>query len=258
MGQHLFPREHGAWVQLLLPIVSALLVGRPSVAAWLMAVAALLVFTAHESLVVVLGQRGARKRDAYGRRAAAMLVGLSIAAAGCGLAALTMVDSTVMLSLLAPLLAALLAVPMLMRRRERTTQAEVTIAVALAALALPIGLAAAVQVREAVIIWLVWTATFVSMTLAARGVLAMAKKGAPSRRLLIHALGASTVALGAAIVLVVAGLVGAAVAWSMVPTFALCVALAVRTPPAKRLMRVGLALLAGGLITTAALVVGPL
>ena len=45
-----WPREHGAYVQLLAPLLAALVAGRPTVAAGAWCVAAIAGFLAHEPL----------------------------------------------------------------------------------------------------------------------------------------------------------------------------------------------------------------
>jgi hypothetical protein len=54
----LWPREHGAYFQLALPLIAAHLLRAPTVAMAALTAAACLVFVAHEPLLVVLGHRG--------------------------------------------------------------------------------------------------------------------------------------------------------------------------------------------------------
>ena len=64
----LWPREHGAYAQLAAPLLTALVIVRPTVAAALLALAACIAFLANEPLLVVLGHRGKRMREQDGRR----------------------------------------------------------------------------------------------------------------------------------------------------------------------------------------------
>jgi peptidoglycan/LPS O-acetylase OafA/YrhL len=57
----LWPREHGAYFQLALPLLAACARRAPSVAMVLLALAAAAAFVAHEPLRVVLGHRGSRR-----------------------------------------------------------------------------------------------------------------------------------------------------------------------------------------------------
>ena len=69
MTTTLLPREHGAYGQLSLPLVTALSVAGPSIAGLLVAVSAVAAFVAHEPASVLLGLRGARVRQELGRTA---------------------------------------------------------------------------------------------------------------------------------------------------------------------------------------------
>ena len=69
MTTTLLPREHGAYGQLSLPLVTAFSVAGPSIAGLLVAVSAIAAFVAHEPASVLLGLRGARVRQELGRAA---------------------------------------------------------------------------------------------------------------------------------------------------------------------------------------------
>ncbi|PWT82253.1 MAG: hypothetical protein C5B57_08975 [Blastocatellia bacterium] len=49
----MLPREHGVYGQMLFPLATALLVGRPTVPAFALVAAGVFAFLAHESLLVV-------------------------------------------------------------------------------------------------------------------------------------------------------------------------------------------------------------
>src|SRR5512137_367547 len=89
-GPSLLPREHGAWGQLAMPLLSGLALGRPGAAAILLTLGIVLAFLAHEPLLVVLGHRGKRVRDAAGDRAVRRLAVLGLAAAASGVTALVL------------------------------------------------------------------------------------------------------------------------------------------------------------------------
>ncbi len=255
--KRLWPREHGAWVQLALPTLTVLLLARPAAAPpWLLTLAALAAFVAHESLLVVVGARGGRLRDARGPQALRLLVLLGGGAVIAGAIGLALAGPWVWLASLAVAAPAAALAPLVRRRREKTTPGELLAAAALAGLALPIGLAAGLPPRLAVTLWLLWAASFGVETLMVRGVLAMAKKRTPSRRLLDLA-AALAVGIQVGLVgLVAAGALEAAVAWAFVPASALCVGAALRPPSARRLLAVGLAMAALGAVAMAVLLAG--
>lgn len=98
----LWPREHGAYIQLAVPLVTSLLATNLSLAAVAIAIGAGFAFLASEPLRVVLGGRGPRMREAAGARARtrlALFAALAVTAGGTGLA-------------LAPAPAAWLALPL--------------------------------------------------------------------------------------------------------------------------------------------------
>jgi hypothetical protein len=81
-GKSLFPREHGAWGQLIFPVVGALSLAVPTLPAVLFAGAGVCLFFAHEPFLVWLGQRGKRQKDGDEARVRRWLMGWT----GLGLA----------------------------------------------------------------------------------------------------------------------------------------------------------------------------
>lgn len=257
ISRTLLPREHGAWVQLALPLLGALLAGRPSAAAACLAGGVVLAFLAHEPLLVWLGHRGARARDAQGARAWRRFMVLGVAAVAAGGAGVALADWPSRIAALGFVIPAALVAPLILRRGERPTGFEVGVAVALAGAAPMVALESGLDARVATLHGLVWATTFAAETLAARGVLSMSSKRAPSRRLLVGALAVATVGLVAAVVAVAVGVAGAAVAWAAVPVVPLAALVLWRPPPARRLFTVGVAMAVAGTLSLVALVVGP-
>ena len=138
----MLPREHGAYGQLLFPVVTALLVARPGAAAFAIAAAAVAAFLSHESLLVLLGQRGQRAARELGAAARRWFAACAGAAAMLGVAGIWLATPAARAALLIPIaLAAVLGV-WIARRQEHTTSGEILSAVSLSSLALPIALAA--------------------------------------------------------------------------------------------------------------------
>ena len=167
----LLPREHGAYGQLLFPLVAALLIGRPAAGAYLLAAAASAAFLAHESLLVVLGQRGSRAAREQGRDARGTL---ALLGGFCGVTAvvsLTVLSRTALWSLSLPLVLAMLVALALFMHRERSTAGELLVAAALASLSVPIALAGGVTRVAAFTLFLVFAAVFVTATIAVRQVI---------------------------------------------------------------------------------------
>ena len=78
----MLPREHGAYGQLLLPVLTAMAMGRPTLAAVALAASAAAAFVAHEPLMVLIGRRGARARGVQHRQALICLLACGAAAIG--------------------------------------------------------------------------------------------------------------------------------------------------------------------------------
>lgn len=251
------PREHGAWVQLGLPLLGALLAGRPNLAAACLAGGIVLAFLAHEPLLIALGHRGARARELQGALAWRRFLVLGAAGAAVGLAGALMATGPSRIAALGFVIPAALVTPLVLRRSERTTGFEVGVSVALAGAAPMLALECGLSPRVAALHGLVWATTFAAETLAARGVLAMSGKRAPSRRLLVAALGVASVGLGAAVAAAALGVAGIAVVWAAAPVAPLTALVLWRPPPAKRLFTVGVAMAVAGALSLAALLVGP-
>src|SRR6266540_2736363 len=113
----LLPREHGAWGQLAMPLATGLALGRPGAAALLLVAGIVLAFLAHEPLLVVLGQRGRRVKEALGARAARRLAALGAAAVVCGVTALLLASPAARLAALAPAALALPVAPLVAATR---------------------------------------------------------------------------------------------------------------------------------------------
>src|SRR6185503_1061213 len=84
VSRSLLPREHGAYVQLLAPLATALVARTPTWQAALLAIAAACAFLANEPLLVMLGHRGKRIRSSDGARAQRRLLGLGLVAIATG------------------------------------------------------------------------------------------------------------------------------------------------------------------------------
>jgi len=80
----MLPREHGAYSQMTLPLVTSFVTAGVSLPALLTGLAVILGFLAHEPLMVLLGRRGGRVRDRAegGARTTLMIIGAAMIAVG--------------------------------------------------------------------------------------------------------------------------------------------------------------------------------
>lgn len=246
----LAPREHGAYGQLAVPAVTAFAMGRPTLAACALALAAVLVFLAHEPALVVLGRRGSRA-SRHAARAQRFVVGLGIGALAAGALGLWLSPPARTLTLLPLALALALAVAVV-RGVEKTLWGEILAASALSGAALPIALASGVGATTALLAWSAWCVSFAAVTWAVR--LVVAHKRAP-----IHAARRLAPLFGPAL-LVATGLgVAGAARWSAaaaLPAVVVALVVASAPPDPRKLRRVGWALVATSIVTAAVLAIG--
>lgn len=167
----LLPREHGAYGQLLLSLLSALaLFGKPRLTSLLLCGAALLLFWAHEPLLLLLGHRGARPKRQLGKTAA-ILFPLLLCGTLCLVLLAVHLHHALLYPLALPLGLGLSVVPFVLAKQEKTSLAEVLVALALSSWAVPV-----LHSKHAVqiMVWFVWGSLALSLcvaVLAVRGLL---------------------------------------------------------------------------------------
>ena len=250
----LMPREHGTYAEILLPLTAVLLAGELSVAAVLLAIAAVATFLAHEPMLVLLGRRGERARKALWRPARAWLAFLVTLAVGFAVAVFSWGDPLLRAAIVAPLgLASWMAI-LIARGEEKTTHGEIVAAATLASAAVPIGIAAGLAVETVVLIAFVWAIGSALATAAVRGILLAAKRtrswqpeGAIVAAVLVLAIAASLSASG----------IGPAwLAPALCPLALLSLALGAFAPRPAHIRRMGWAFVAANLVTLGIVVTG--
>lgn len=251
----LLPREHGAWGQLAMPLVTGLALGRPGATALLLAAGVVLAFLAHEPLLVVLGQRGKRVKDALGARAVRRLAVLGAGAAGCGLTALALASPAVRLATLAPAVLAAPVVPLVAARLEKTVAGELLVAAALSACAAPVGLASGAPPSWAWGSVATWFLSFAAATLPVQATLLWARtRGAVERRPLAAA-GAAAIGL-AGVAAAAARLLPWPAALAVLPTAVAAVVVALARIRPQQFTKVGWSLVGASVAALAVLLVG--
>jgi hypothetical protein len=248
----LIPREHGAYGQLLFPLFSALLIGHPAAGAYLLAAAAVAAFLGHESLMIVLGQRGARHAREHGpeaRRTLAMFGGFCLVT---GAVAVAVLPRGALLYLSVPVALVACAGLAVAARAERTTGGEVLVAFALSSVALPVALAGATSTVAAFTVFAVFASASAAATVAVRSMIGrVTRAGGPPPML------AGVLALGIVAALEglgVAGRLSPVAPYAASPVCAVAIALAVKPPAPRRLRAVGWALVAATSLSAAILV----
>ena len=249
MARSFWPKEHGAYAQLGLPLATALVAGRPRGTAAALTVASVALFFAHEPALVLLGRRGPRALREAGAAARTRLAAL-LAIALFGVAGL--VDRAVLSASIVPASLLLASVALVALDRERTMLGEAVIATCLASAAVPVAIASGWSFHNAVAALLAWAVALLAATIAVRGVIAARKKGAPPTRS----------ALLVAFTPIVAALLAMArvVPWwtavAVIPVVLVAIVVAARPPHPRALRAIGWALVAATTATGATIALG--
>lgn len=250
----LIPKEHGAYGQLLIPLLTALLVGRPAPGAWLLAASATAVFFAHEGVLVLLGQRGvraSREQRASAMRSVSLFGGFSLVT---GLVGLSILRSDALIWLLLPVsLAAGVAVAVFMHL-ERTTPGELLVAAALSSMSVPVTLAGETRLGQALTVFAVFAVVFVAATLSVRALIGRTHKGSGPPPLVAAALTLVGIVLLAWLSL--AGRLAPVAPFATLPVCAVAVGLVIAPPGPRYLREIGWTFVGATLLTAAVLVLG--
>jgi hypothetical protein len=255
----MWPREHGAYGQLLFPLVTAFAVAGMTAAGALIAVAAAAAFVAHEPLSVLLRRRGARAKLDQGSKATRWLAVCATIGLGAGAAALWLAPAPARWALWGSLLPVAIVALACATGREKSALGEVAVALAFSALAIPVCVVAGATFATAVSISAAFGVLFAASTLAVRIVILRVRGGGNPRavrmtRTLLLALIAST-ALAMALAFTMSSL-PMAPPLAVVPGLALSVGLAARPPAPARLRTVGWALVTISVFTAGVLIAG--
>lgn len=248
----MFPREHGAYWQMILPLAAAFMAAGVSLPAVLTAVAVVSAFVAHEPLLVLAGGRGARVRHQAGRRAWRWLIATAAVTVLVGVAAVVLTPAEARWSFVLPVMPAVVLAHAAARGREKTWQGELSASTAFSLVAVPVSMAAGATLKTAVAVALPFVWVFAASTLAVRVVVLRVRGGgqmAAARStqgavLTLAAVGVVLPALSAAARLLPWGGV-----LSALPGLALAATLALFPLPASRLRTVGWSLVVASLVT---------
>jgi len=172
----LAPREHGAYGQLLFPLIVAHVVAAPSLSGWCLTAAAIAAFAGHEPLLIVLGRRGERTRRNTGKRAKRILTLCTVLVAAGGVAGLVLAPEMARWSLLLPGALASVVAGFVLRDAEHTLGGELLIGSLLPALAVPVALAGNADPSRVLGAWGVWSIGAAAATGAVRATIAHLKQ----------------------------------------------------------------------------------
>jgi hypothetical protein len=252
----LLPREHGAYAQVIFPLLTALALGGITVSALLLVIATVTVFLAHEPVLVLLGNRGGRAKRETSAPAGRRLAWLVVVGLAAGLVGLWLAPSAARVAALIPLALGALLAPLIFRRQEKTAAGEILVAITLSATMIPIATAGNATLAMAAGAAVVWAAVFVLGTVTVRGIIARAKKTTQAGwgNFAGPALSASAIVLGVALALT--DQVPPLAAMAVVPTALVALVFGLLGVHPRNLRRMGWSLVASNLAVLAALILG--
>jgi hypothetical protein len=253
------PREHGAYAELLFPMVSVLLGGAPSTSTWLLAIGAVGAFLANEPLLVLFGQRGRRMQREDSDRARRALLLFSLVALGAGTVGLVLASTQVRYAVVVPLLLGVTLVMLAIQGLERSMFGEGLAAVALSSIAIPLGLSAGLGRTVTLSVALLWLTTSILGTAVVRLTVARTKaKTDQDFRRVAFKRGVLIACCALVIVVGVVGLTGSRDGLSIfaaaVPVALVVLGVAALRPTARRLRLMGWSLVAANLASLIAVV----
>jgi hypothetical protein len=152
----MLPREHGAYAQLLAPLVGTLIAFGASTAAVLLALAGCCAFAANEPMLVVLGHRGKRALQRDGAKARVWLGVFAGGAAIAGVSGLVLAGSARVPAAIVAVPAALLVV-LAWKRVIHTLAGELVAVVVLAGVSMPVAVASGARIEDALLLWAAWS-----------------------------------------------------------------------------------------------------
>ncbi len=251
----LLPQEHGAWGQLAMPLLSALLIAGITPAALWLAVATVLGFLAHEPWLVTIGHRGHRAEREDGPRARRVLWRLLAGAAAAGAVGCWLAPWPARWALLLPAALGAGVIALVLARRERTVAGELTVVSALASSGLAVALAAGAPPRAAGAATATWVLAFAASVFAVQVVLARSLSRGSTELGIRNALAVALVGGGGAAVAALAGL-GWVVAAAVAPTGLLSLVVCLAPFSARQLRTLGWGLVASSTASLVVLVLG--
>jgi hypothetical protein len=256
----MIPREHGAYAELLFPIVTVFLGGSPTTSTWLLAVGAIACFLANEPLLVLVGQRGNRTKREESDRAKRALLLFSLVAIGAGVAGLLLATTAVQYAVSVPLLLGVGLVMLAIQGLERSMLGEGLAAATLSSIAIPLGLSAGLGLRATLAVALIWLVTSLLGTAEVRLTIARTKAKTDEefarvrfKRALLVLVCLAIIAVG--VIAPYGSRVGLWILAAAVPVALVVLAMAALRPTARRLRLMGWSLVAANLCSLIAVVI---
>jgi YwiC-like protein len=238
----MWPKEHGAYGQLVFPLATAFAVASATLPALLTAVAVTAGFFAHEPFLVLLGRRGVRARRDHLRCAAGWLTASGVVVLVAGFAGVAFAPAPARWAFAFPLVPASVYAIALAAGREKSAIGETAAAAAFSCAAIPVCVVSGAPWATAGAVAVAFGTLFAASTLGVRVIVLRVRSGGNLRAVWITraALVTVTVGAGAALAAVaVEGILPWTTLIAVAPGLMVSVALAARPPAPKRLRTVG-------------------
>lgn len=245
-NRSLKPREHGAYGQLLAPLIAALLAGRPSLGAVAFALAGTSAFLSHEPWLVLSGLRGTRLQRELGANARGRLLTLVLATAVFGTVGFVISDSITRVAAVALLLMGIVTAIVSRRALVHSSFGEIWAGTVLAFLGVPVGLAGGLAPITVMAMWLAWAAAFAAGIFAIKGIIRRNKTGGFG--------GALFGIVGIWLLLIGEAAKAPGVAVAVMPLAAACSLVLLRAPSPRHLRAIGWTLVGMSALSTALMV----
>jgi hypothetical protein len=250
----LLPREHGAYAQVIFPLLTALALGDLSARQFYWAVAALAVFVAHEPLLILAGERGRRSHADLGEHAQKLAGSLSVVALGAGILGWWHAPQNARLAVILPLGLGMLLLPLIIHHREKTLPGELLASLTFSTMLIPVALAGGVSLRAALIASAVWSAIFLLATIMVRAVIANVKKATHSRWPVYASNSLSLAAIVVSFIMLLTDALPALASAAVLPAALVTFACTLMGVHPRHLRTLGWSLVASNVIALAALV----
>ena len=253
--QALVPREHGAYAELVFPLVTALGLGGLNFAQLLLVIATVAAFLAHEPILVLAGERGRRALVHFKHKALRLALILLAIAVATGSLGWWNAPPGARATLVLPLIFAALLIPLILSHREKTLVGELLVAFTFSSALIPIAMAGGVAPRIAVTAGAVWAWIFLLQTLTVRSVRASGKESINSDRSFLASLVAGVTGIFAAIAVTLAGALPLLAGAAIVPAALVAPTCALAGVQARHLRTLGWSLAAIDTVALAALLI---
>lgn len=254
-GNPLVPKEHGAYAQLLLPLLTALLIGDGDAAALLLAGGIVVVFLLNEPVLVLIGARGPRAKRDLGDEAKKRAAWLSLLALALGLGGLALARPATYPWVLPPLALVIPFAILVHKGQMKSLGGELLVGPMLASAALSVAVAGGASSLAALCLTLTWSATAMAATLAVREVL-WRTKGKRRNETRPPAMPFALAALALSVVVATGESVPLLAALAPMPAFAACVGISMMSVGTSQLRTLGWTMIATQTLTLILLVLG--